>query len=1170
MQREVAPRVFPRGRLAASLVLGALAVSSLSKAQEGSPAVDFARDVQPLLQGQCVMCHNAVVGLGGLRLDSREMALRGGVSGPAFVPGKGHGSLLVKRLLGTGGGVRMPPNFEPWSSERIALVKRWIDEGAAWPAPRDPTANRSAVAAGTVSRRPPPDFVRDIAPIFKESCVRCHGPTRERSGLRLDARALVLKGGLSGQVIVPGKGQDSPLVQRLRGQVSPRMPFERAPLPPERIALIEAWIDAGALGPDDGPTETKSAAHWAYVKPVRAALPSVRNEAWVKNPIDTFVLARLEKEALGPSPEAPPEILIRRLSLDLVGLPPTLEEIDSFLADRRPGAYERVVDRLLGSPRYGERWARPWLDLARYADSHGYEKDQLRVAWAYRDWVIDALNRDLSFRDFTVEQLAGDMLDNASFEQKVATGFHRNTLLNQEGGIDVEEARFETLVDRVNTTGAVFLGSTIGCAQCHNHKFDPFSQRDYYRLMAFYDNVEYTVHGQGEEMVGDRWIVEPELELPTPEQAKRRAALRQEADALVFEVENRELEAELPAFERQITGPLPAWTPLPIVRVHATSGARFEKQPDESVLVSGENSEGSGVGTDAAKKRPEKDTYTVTVRTALSGITAFRLEALPDPSLPQRGPGRSLSGAYVLTDFRVRSGEKEKALLRAGADINQKRWEAARAIDGDVATGWGVTTDPELGKPHFLVVQAKQPVGTRAKVGTSATTQTLIFTLDFQSGWPEQSSLGRFRFSATTSANPWGGLPVPDAVRTILDTPRGERTREQKGSLLTWFRPLAPSLDAARYRLGQIRRELDEMKVKTTLVMKERVGYERPSTFFRNRGSFMSPGERVYAAVPAVLGSLPDDQAPNRLGLARWLVSDGNPLTARVTVNRLWETMFGRGLVLTSEDFGSQGERPSHPELLDWLAVEFMENGWSQKKILRQIVTSATYRQSSRATAGQLERDPDNRLLARGPRFRVEAEMVRDLALSASGLLSDKVGGPSVFPVQPDGVWNNPYSKVKWETSADEDRYRRSLYTFIRRTSPYPSLVTFDAPSREFCTVRRVRTNTPLQALTTLNDPVFVEAARKLAGRMMAEAGTEPRERISLGYRLCTARRPPEADLDSLLVFFEKEAERFAREPEGAKALLEGDATLPEPAVRAALTMVGNVLLSTDAVLTKE
>jgi mono/diheme cytochrome c family protein len=1168
MQREAAPRVFPTGRLAASLVLGVLVVSSASKAQEGSPAVDFARDVEPLLQGQCVMCHNAVVGLGGLRLDSREMALRGGVSGPAFVPGEGQGSLLVKRLLGTGGGVRMPPNFEPWSSERIALVKRWIDEGAAWPAAGDPTAKRSAAAARATS--PPPDFVRDIAPIFEQSCVRCHGPTRERSGLRLDARALALKGGLSGQVIVPGKGQDSPLVQRLRGQVSPRMPFERPPLSPERIALIEAWIDAGAPGPDDGPTETKSAAHWAYVKPVRPTPPSVRNEAWVKNPIDTFVLARLEKEAVGPSPEAPPEVLIRRLSLDLVGLPPTLEEIDSFLADRRPGAYERAVDRLLASPRYGERWARPWLDLARYADSHGYEKDQLRVAWAYRDWVIDALNRDLSFRDFTVDQLAGDMLDNASVEQKVATGFHRNTLLNQEGGIDVEEARFETLVDRVNTTGAIFLGSTIGCAQCHNHKYDPFSQRDYYRLMAFYDNVEYAVHGQGEEVVGDRWIVEPELELPTPEQAKRRAALRQEAGALAFEVDNRDLEADLPAFEREITGPLPVWTPLPIVRVDATSGARFEKQRDESVLVSGEDSQGSGVETDAAKKRPEKDTYTVTVRTPLSGITAFRLEALPDPSLPQRGPGRSLSGAYVVTDFRVRSGEREKALLRAGADINPKRWEAARAIDGDVGTGWGVTTDPELGKPHFLVAQAKQPAGTRARAGTSGGTQTLTFTLDFQSEWPEQSSLGRFRLSATTSANPWGGLPVPEAVRRILDTPRGERTGEQKASLLAWFRPLAPSLDVARYRLGRIRRELDDMKVKTALVMKERVGYERPSTLFRNRGSFMSPGERVYAAVPVVFGSLPDDQPPNRLGLARWLVSDDNPLTARVTVNRFWETLFGRGLVLTSEDFGSQGERPSHPELLDWLAVELMENGWSQKKVLRQIVTSATYRQSSRATAAQLASDPDNRLLARGPRFRVEAEMVRDLALSASGLLSAKVGGPSVYPVQPEGVWNNPYSKVKWETSAGEDRYRRSLYTFIRRTSPYPSLVTFDAPSREFCTVRRVRTNTPLQALTTLNDPVFVEAARKLAGRMMAEAGTEPRERIALGYRLCTARRPPEADLDSLLVFFEKEAERFAREPEGAGALLEGDAALPEPAVRAALTMVGNVLLSLDAVLTKE
>jgi Protein of unknown function (DUF1553)/Protein of unknown function (DUF1549)/Planctomycete cytochrome C len=1194
--------------------------AALAGARAESPRVDFARDLEPLFRQQCVMCHNAVLAQGGLRLDDRELALRGGISGAALVPGDGQASLLVKRLLGTDGGIRMPQNMEPWPAERIALVKRWIDEGAPWPpgaspsasvAPPTPVASGAkagvpaasavtAVASITPPRGKSPDFVRDIAPILAENCVTCHGPTQQQSRLRLDARSLALKGGLSGKVIVPGKGKDSLLVRRLRGQVAPRMPFEKSPLSPDRIALIEGWIDAGAPGPDDVPAEARSATHWAYVKPVRPALPTVAKPEWVKNPIDAFVLARLEREGLAPSPEAEPEVLIRRLSLDLVGLPPTLAEIDAFLADRGPGAYDRAVDRLLAAPHYGERWARPWLDLARYADSNGYEKDQLRTAWKYRDWVIDALNRDLSFRDFTIEQLAGDMLANATVEQKIATGFHRNTLLNQEGGIDVEEARFETLVDRVNTTGAVFLGSTLGCAQCHNHKFDPLAQRDYYGMMAFFDNVEYRVANPGEEVV-DRWVMEPELEVPTPEQAKRRAALRQEMSGLEFEVENRDLEAELTTFEREIAGRAPAWASLEVLGFEAKSGATFQKQSDGSVLVSSpkekptavakvpaaaRTSPGAVAGSAEAKSNvaegrdaedekepgadlPEKDIYTVTVRAPLPGITAFRLEALPDPSLPQQGPGRSLSGSYVLTDFRVRSGKREVALVRAGADIGEKKHLAAQVLDHDPATGWGATAEAEAGKPHWLVVQAKQPLGPASASAPAANTVT--FTMAFESGWPYvRSPLGRFRLSATTAANPWCGLPVPEDVRTVFAVAPEERTPEQKAALLAWFRPRAPSLDAARDRLGQIRRELDDMKVVTTLVMKERQGYERPSTLFRNRGSFMSPGDRVFAAVPGVLGPLPDDQPPNRLGLARWLVSNDNPLTSRVTVNRFWESVFGRGLVLTSEDFGTQGERPSHPELLDWLAVEFVEKGWSQKAILREIVTSATYRQSSRSTAAQLERDPDNHLLARGPRFRVEAEMVRDVALSASGLLSPKVGGPSVFPDQPAGVWNSPYSNAKWETSPGQDRYRRSLYTFVRRTSPYPSLVTFDAPSREFCTVRRVRTNTPLQALTTLNDPVFVEASRRLAGRMIAEGGGGARERIAIGYRLCTARSPADADLRSLEAFYEQEAARFAAEPKAATDLLAEDANPPDPAARAALTMVGNVLLSLDATLTKE
>jgi hypothetical protein len=789
--------------------------------------------------------------------------------------------------------------------------------------------------------------------------------------------------------------------------------------------------------------------------------------AWIRNPIDRFVLARLEREGLRPAPEANRETLIRRVSLDLIGLPPTLAEVDAFLADTSPDAYERVVDRLLASPHYGERWARPWLDLARYADTNGYEKDRRRSAWMYRDWVIDALNRDLSFRDFTLQQIAGDMLPEATTEQKIATGFHRNTLLNQEGGIDVEEARWETLVDRVNTTASTWLGSTVACAQCHNHKFDPISQKDYYRMLAFFDNADYRVEGLGE-VVRDKWIVEPDLELAPPERLKERDALKAEADALKKTIDTAGLDAELAAWETALRSSPPRWTLLRPVRFVSAYAASFQKQKDGSLLVSGPDA--------------DKDTYTVTVKTPGAPITALRLEALPDPSLPANGPGRSASGNFVLTRVGVRAGSEPIPLTRAVADFSEDGRSIAQAIDDAEDSGWGV--DGQQGRAHTAVFLPAKPSGG----GGSALTITLE-----QYGSSPKSTLGRFRLSATTSASPWGGLQVPEEIRKVLDTPPTARTVEQAKTLTDFFRPLATSLDAPRARLVQVRRDLEAIQIPTAMVLRERAGPERPSTPMRVRGSYMSPGERVYAATPAFLPPIPEGRPANRLGLAYWLVDEDNPLTARVAVNRAWEQLFGRGLVLTSEDFGTQGEAPTHPELLDWLATTFTGEGWSAKKLHRLMVTSATYRQSSRSTPALIERDPYNRLLARGPRFRVEAETVRDIALAVSGLLSPKVGGPSVFPDQPDGVWDNPYSKDKWTLSEGEDRYRRSLYTFVRRTAPYPMLTTFDAPSREFCTVRRVRTNTPLQALTTLNDPAFVAAAKALADRCSAKRDRSPR-----------------------------------------------------------------------------
>jgi uncharacterized protein DUF1553/uncharacterized protein DUF1549/cytochrome c len=980
-----------------------------------------------------------------------------------------------------------------------------------------------ALARGAPDRA---DFKRDVQPIFQARCTRCHGADQQRSQLRLDSRTGALRGGMSGAVVLPGDSRGSALFQRITGVLQPRMPFEGSPLPADEIARIQAWIDAGAPGAADAEPPDKR--HWAYRKPVRPEPPEVADGAWIRNPIDRFVLARLEREGLAPAPEASRETLIRRVSLDLVGLPPTLEEVDAFLADESPDAYEKVVDRLLASPHYGERWARPWLDLARYADTNGYEKDRRRTAWMYRDWVIDALNQDLSFRDFTIQQIAGDMLPGATTAQQIATGFHRNSLLNQEGGIDVEEARWETLVDRVNTTAFTWLGSTVACAQCHNHKFDPLSQKDYYRMLAFFDNGEYRVQGLGT-VVTDKWIVEPDLELAPPEVLAKRDALKAEAEALKKTIDTSDLGPDLAAWERALHAKQPRWTVLRPTSAVSAYAASLETQKDGSLLVSG--------------PKPERDTYTVTMRTSGTAITALRLEALPDPSLPASGPGRSSTGNFVLTRLGLSAASKAIPLAHAVADFSEDGRSVAQAIDDSEDSGWSVDGQP--GRAHVAVFLPEKPIDMRG------TPPALTVTLEHTAGSPG-TTLGRFRLSATSSANPWGGLPVPEEIRKVLDTPPAARTAEQTKTLTDYYRPLAASLDAARARLAARRRELEAIQIPTALVLREREGAEPPSTLLRVRGSYMSPGERVYAATPAFLPPIPEGRPRNRLGLAYWLVDEDNPLTARVAVNRSWEQLFGRGLVLTSEDFGTQGEPPTHPELLDWLATTFTSQGWSTKKLHRLMVTSATYRQSSRATPALVERDPYNRLLARGPRFRVEAETVRDIALAVSGLLSPKVGGPSVFPDQPDGVWDNPYSKDKWTLSEGEDRYRRSLYTFVRRTAPYPMLTTFDAPSREFCTVRRVRTNTPLQALTTLNDPAFFAAAKALADRVLREAGPEAEARAVHAFRLATGRRPTERELAPLLRFHRDEAARFA-----------GDDA-------AAWTMVANVVLNLDETVTRE
>ncbi|MEP7361634.1 MAG: PSD1 and planctomycete cytochrome C domain-containing protein [Acidobacteriota bacterium] len=1085
--------------------------------------VDFTGEVLPIFQASCFACHSGPHAQAGLRLDTPG-------SRPSILPGNSTGSVLIHRILGQRGAQRMPPAGDPLTPEQVAVIRAWIDEGAMRPALDI-------------------DFVADIEPILKTSCYGCHAGAQPKAQLRLDVRSAAFAGGLSGPVIIPGDSGRSRLMHRIQGIAGEqRMPLKGTPLSDKQIALLGKWIDQGAIWPDSAAGASVAVErHWAYIKPVRRAPPAVRNGAWVRNPIDAFVLARLDKEGLPPSPEASKAALIRRVSLDLTGLPPTIREVDEFVADQSADAYEKLVDRLLRSPRYGERWALPWLDLARYADSNGYEKDRRRSIWKYRDWVIDALNRDMPFDQFTIEQLAGDLLPNATASQRIATGFNRNTLFNDENGVDQEEAHFETLVDRVNTTATVWLGSTIGCSQCHNHKFDPFTQKEYYQLFAFFNNADYVMEGDAAN--GRARLIEPKLELATAEQQAERDRLNAAITGLDKRTEARraEIDAAQAKWEQEIAASRSRWTVLEPVARRSTAGTTLTRNADLSIVASGAN--------------PARDTYTIEAKQLRrsGAITGLRLMALPDPTLPRGGPGRDVYGNFWLTELTVEvipAGEhgqaKPVAIRKAVAD------DGTLELGAGANQGWLVdaTRETERQWRHAVYVFDK-PIDASDGV-------VLRVRLRHESEISGKA-LGRFSLAVTTAEDPTPTATVPLRLRAALDTPRAERTEAQKSQLATYYESVTPLLGAEREQRTRIAKELERLEIPTTLVMRDLPdGQERPA-HVHIRGGFRNLGELVKPGVPAVLHPLDGNQPENRLSLARWLVSKENPLVARVTVNRIWEQYFGQGLVETSEDFGTQGERPSHPELLDWLATEFMSHDWSMKEIHRLIVTSAMYRQSSVAKASLLERDPKNRLLARGPRFRMGAEMIRDTALAASGLLSAKIGGPSVFPPQPEGTWHGDI----WNTSEGEDRHRRGLYTFAKRTSPYPAFIALDAPSREFCIVRRARTNTPLQALTTLNDPVFFEAAQALALRMLSEGGRDAAARATWGFRLSVSRHPRPEELERILDLYRKQLARFDRDPGAARKVAPGGAQTGQ-AESAAWTMVANVLLNLDEAITKE
>jgi dienelactone hydrolase len=901
--------------------------------------------------------------------------------------------------------------------------------------------------------------------------------------------------------------------------------------------------------------------HWAYQAPKRPTPPAI-SDPWIQNPIDAFVLSRLRTAGRQPSEAAAKTQVLRRVYLDLTGLPPPLEVVDQFLLDPSPSAYHRIVDQLLASPRFGEHWARHWLDLARYADSNGFQADQLRDSWAYRDWVIDALNQGMPFDTFTIQQIAGDLIANPTAASRIATGFHRTVTCNVEAGVHPEANRVNQVVDRVNTTATVWLGSTLACAQCHDHKYDPLSQQEYFKFFAFFNNTPIEVRNPGGKGVSFDFYG-PKMDLPLrADQQTRRSAI--EAQLKIARARQVKVTARAdPAFQswrQQMTSSLAKSTEFETLRAQ-----HFESTGDEEVQILNDGSILLG------GRVPSTASYTVEVDTEMTGITAFRIEVLTDPSLPGTGPGRGDEKRpnFILSEFTItahpqttgngaaNSAKEPIQLHDAHADYSQNNWPVSGAIDGDPRKGWAIAG--AFFKNHWATFATRRPVGFEG--GTH-----LTFTLDQNFG--RGRTIGRFRLSAFRG-DP-ATLRLPPTITAIL-----LKKKTKPGDIRQLRQHFLNKHTAAKKSAGRIRelqKQRNGVKPATTLVMVEN---DTPrKTHVMRRGDYMSPGEEVLAATPAVLHPFDSKWPKNRLGLAQWLVSPDNPLVARVTANRLWSQIFGQGIVVTEEDFGLRSQPPSHPQLLDWLAVEFVDSGWSIKKLLRTIVTSATYQQNSRRAPH--DPDPHNRLYGRGPRFRLSAEAIRDNALAVAGLLSHNTGGPPVYPPQPPGLWRQTgRNEPKYVTSKGPERFRRGVYVVWRRAAPYPSFVLFDGPDRASCHPMRSRTNTPMQALTLMNDAAFLEAAAGLAARILKERpGATVEQGVEHAFRLTLARLPRSEESKHLVQTYQHELKRLQAQPKLAEELLKSlsAVALPANATRievAAWFHVATILLNLDETITK-
>jgi hypothetical protein len=1056
------------------------------------------------------------------------------------------------------------------------------------------------------------DFIRDIRPILANHCLLCHGPDAagRKADLRLDLRegAVLVREGKA--AIVPGKPDQSELYLRVttkdRDDIMPPAKTGKK-LTKNDIDLLKRWIEQGA----------PYAKHWAFVKPERPAVPDIK-DPWARTEIDRFILARLQKDGLKPAAEADRYALARRLTLDLTGLPPSIAEVDSFVNDKAPDAYERLVARLLDSPAYGERWGRVWLDLARYADSQGYAEDRARVIWAYRDWVIKAINANQPFDQFTIEQLAGDLLPTPNEAQLHATAFHRNTLTNTEGGTDDEEFRNNAIVDRVNTTMAVWMGLTFNCAQCHDHKYDPFSQEEFFRLYSYFNQTEDNDQGddrptvpiytedqrkQKQEWDDELAKLQATLDRGTPEldEARRKweaalaqpvawkalkplaevdsdgfvaatgksTSLKSTSDLLSIAAVRLETPAPMPVSNVSLSA-LSADVKAPkvrIVRVELPGKARFLHLAEVQVFSGGQN-----VALKGTAKQSSTD-FGGDAKRAIDGNTngdynanSVCHTATEDNPWWEVNLGQEMPVEKVVLWNRTDGGEGISSRMKNYRLVLYENGK--KQIDERKSDSYpNPKTDYSFDGVREVTLKGAGDVLVPDKPFTVAKDAQLLIKFD-------HALQGKFRLRATDDVRARGAAEIPANIQAILKNPEAARSKDDAAKLAAFHRTIAPELAPSRERLAAVKKLLEGMKPATVPVMKELAANRKRKTQIQLRGNFLVKGKEVNEGTPAVFHAFPENEPKNRLGLARWLVHPENPLTARIVANRHWEQLFGQGLMSTSEDWGVRGEMPSHPELLDWLATELVRLNWDLKKFVRLIVTSAVYRQSSQVTPELIARDPSNRLLARGPRFRLSAEAVRDQALAVGGLLSRKMFGPSVYPPQPKSGLSAAFSNsTDWEPSKGEDRWRRGLYTFWRRSVPYPSMATFDAPDSFVCTVKRIPTNTPLQALVTMNDPVYVECCQSLARKVVEEGGASAKERATYAFRRALARPPKDAELASLVSLFEKSRARYASDAKKALAMaseplgpVPQGADVPE---LAAWTVVANVLINLDEMFLK-